>query len=161
MLRGAPRVRAETLALLLPDAAATEAIGARLAALLKAGDVVALSGDLGAGKTSLARGVLAALGLEGEAPSPTFAIVQPYAPPETRLHVAHVDLYRLDAPDEAGELALDDYLADGALLIEWPERLGARLWADSLHLRLDPDTGGGRRLTWTVPKAWEARWPPR
>ena len=154
-------MRGEKLALLLPDAAATEAIGARLGERLRPGDIVALSGDLGAGKTSLARGVLAALGLEGEAPSPTFAIVQPYAPPETRLHVAHVDLYRLDAAGEADELALDDYVADGALLIEWPERLGARLWPDSLHLRLDPDPGGGRRLTWTVPAAWEARWPPR
>jgi tRNA threonylcarbamoyladenosine biosynthesis protein TsaE len=147
--------------LTLPDAAATEAIGACLAALLRPGDVVALSGDLGAGKTSLARGVLAALGLAGEAPSPTFAIVQPYAPPETVMAVAHVDLYRLDAPEDAGELALDDYRADGALLIEWPERLGARLWPDALRLRLDPDAAGGRRLTWSVPAAWEARWPPR
>ncbi|HEY0270260.1 MAG TPA: tRNA (adenosine(37)-N6)-threonylcarbamoyltransferase complex ATPase subunit type 1 TsaE [Sphingomonas sp.] len=147
--------------LLLADAAATEAIGARLALLLAPGDVVALSGDLGAGKTSLARGVLAALGLAGEAPSPTFAIVQPYAPPETMLPVAHVDLYRLEDPGDAGELALDDYRADGALLVEWPERLGARLWPDALRLRLDPDPAGGRRLTWTVPAAWEARWPPR
>jgi tRNA threonylcarbamoyladenosine biosynthesis protein TsaE len=147
--------------LFLPDAAATKALGARLAALLSTGDVIALSGDLGAGKTSLARGVLAALGLVGEAPSPTFAIVQPYAPPEVALPVAHVDLYRLEAPEEAGELGLDDYRATGVLLIEWPERLGPALWPDALRLRLDPVPGGGRRLTWSAPAAWEARWPPR
>ena len=145
----------------LPDAAATEAAGSTLAKLLRVGDVVALHGDLGAGKTSLARGVLAALGLAGEAPSPTFAIVQPYAPPEVSLAVAHVDLYRIDDPGDAAELALEDYRLDGALLIEWPERLGAALWSDALHLQLAPSPGGGRALTWQVPPAWEGRWPPR
>ena len=72
------------------------------------GDVITLSGPLGAGKTSIARGLLAALGLAGEAPSPTFAIVQPYAPPETRLPVMHVDLYRIEHPDEIEELGLDE-----------------------------------------------------
>ncbi len=140
---------------------ATEAIGRLLAPLLRTGDVVALAGDLGAGKTSLARGVLAALGLAGEAPSPTFAIVQPYAPPEVTLPVAHVDLYRIEHRREADELALDEYRADGALLVEWPERLGAEAWPDALWLRLAPVAGGGRRLTWSTPGAWETRWPPR
>ncbi len=76
-----------------------------------AGDVITLSGPLGAGKTSIARGLLAALGLEGEAPSPSFAIVQPYAPPEVRFPVLHVDLYRIDDPDEIEELGLDDALS--------------------------------------------------
>ncbi len=106
--------------LALADVAATEALGARLAPLLRAGDVVTLSGGLGAGKTSFARGVLAALGLEEEAPSPTFAIVQPYAPPEVRLPVLHIDLYRLDDPREMDELGIDEALADSALLVEWP-----------------------------------------
>ncbi len=145
----------------LPDAAATEALGRMLAPLLRAGDVVALFGDLGAGKTSLARGVLAALGLAEEAPSPTFAIVQPYAPPEVALPVAHVDLYRLEDPDEAEELGLDELLEDGVLLVEWPERLGAALWSEALRLAIEPDGSGGRRLTWTAPAPWEARWPPR
>jgi len=144
----------------LPDVAATEALGRALGTLLRAGDVVALFGDLGAGKTSLARGALAALGLAGEAPSPTFAIVQPYAPPEVALPVAHVDLYRLDAPGDADELGLDEMLDDGALLIEWPERLGDALWRHAIRLTLAPDAGGGRRLTWIAPAAWEARWPP-
>jgi tRNA threonylcarbamoyladenosine biosynthesis protein TsaE len=148
-------------ALALPDVAATEAMGAALGPLLRVGDVVALFGDLGAGKTSLARGALAALGLAGEAPSPTFAIVQPYGPPEVSFAVAHVDLYRLDDPGDAAELGLDELLEDGALLVEWPERLGASLWPEALRLHLEPDPAGGRRLTWHAPAAWEARWPPR
>lgn len=145
---------------LLTDAAATERAGAALAPLLRAGDVIALAGDLGAGKTTFARGLLAALGLAGEAPSPTFAIVQPYAPPEIALPVAHVDLYRIATPEDADELGLEDWLGDGVLLIEWPERLGPRLWPEALRLHLAPEAGGGRRLTWDVPAAWEARWPP-
>ncbi|MET0269082.1 MAG: tRNA (adenosine(37)-N6)-threonylcarbamoyltransferase complex ATPase subunit type 1 TsaE, partial [Sphingomonas sp.] len=102
--------------MLLPDPAATLAAGASLAPLLRAGDVVALHGDLGAGKTSFARGLLAALGLTEEAPSPSFAIVQTYDPPEVSLPVAHVDLYRIDGPEEAIELGLDEALESGALL---------------------------------------------
>jgi tRNA threonylcarbamoyladenosine biosynthesis protein TsaE len=146
--------------LVLADATATEALGRALAPLLRVGDVVALFGDLGAGKTSLARGALAALGLDGEAPSPTFAIVQPYAPPELSMPVAHVDLYRLDTPEDAEELGLDELLEDGALLVEWPERLGDALWPHALRLTLASDASGGRRLTWFAPAAWETRWPP-
>lgn len=140
--------------------AAMAAMGARIAAVLRAGDVIGLSGDLGAGKTTLARAILAALGLAGEAPSPTFAIVQPYDRPDVRLPVAHVDLYRLDDPDDCRELGLEDYADDGALLIEWPERLPAGAWPEMLRLRLD-GAGTTRRLTATVPAAWEGRWPPR
>ena len=143
----------------LDDEAATLALGARIAPLVQAGDVIALFGDLGAGKTTLSRGLLAALGLEGEAPSPTFAIVQPYAPPETRIPVAHIDLYRLDDPEDAEELGLDDLLEDSVLLIEWPERLGDALWPHALRLTLERTDDGARRLTATVPKAWEDRWP--
>ncbi len=137
------------------------AVGAALAPLLRPGDVVALRGGLGAGKTTLARGLLSALGLEEDAPSPSFAIVQPYAPPEVSLPVAHVDLYRLDDAADATELGLDEYLADGALLIEWPERLGARLWPEALILDIAVTPEGTRRLTATVPAAWKDRWPPR
>ncbi|AHE53423.1 tRNA (adenosine(37)-N6)-threonylcarbamoyltransferase complex ATPase subunit type 1 TsaE [Sphingomonas sanxanigenens] len=144
----------------LVDAEATAAAGAALAALLRPGDIVALSGGLGAGKTTFARGLLSALGLEEEAPSPSFAIIQPYEPPEVRLPVLHVDLYRLDAPEEAEELGLDDALLDGALLIEWPERLGDRLWPETLRLSFAVEPDGARRLTAEVPGAWETRWPP-
>lgn len=142
----------------LPDAAAAHALGVDLAAVVRPGDVIALSGPLGAGKTSIARGLLAALGLAGEAPSPSFAIVQPYDPPEVRLSVLHVDLYRIEDPDEALELGLDE--ADDALLVvEWPERLGDGYWRDALWLTLAFDDAGGRRLTARVPDAWESRWP--
>ena len=143
----------------LPDLAATEAVGARLAALVRPGDVVTLSGPLGAGKTSVARGLLAALGLAGEAPSPSFAIVQPYDLPEVRLPVWHVDLYRLDDPREVDELGLEDERGDGLLLVEWPERAGPGAWPEALALVLSIEPDGARRLTWTVPEAWGDRWP--
>ena len=136
------------------------AAGAAQAPCLRPGDIVALRGGLGAGKTTLVRGMLRALGLEEEAPSPTFAIVQPYAPPDVSLPLAHVDLYRLDMPEEAAELGLDEYLLDGALVIEWPERLGAALWPDALmvDIAVAPDDGI-RRLTASVPPSWKDRWP--
>jgi len=143
----------------LEDPAATEAFGAKLAAHVKAGDVIALTGTLGAGKTSLARGLLAALGLIGEAPSPSFAIVQPYAPPEVRLPVLHVDLYRIDDPDEIVELALDDARYDSVLIVEWPERAGPDYWPDALRLELTIEPDGTRGLTAGVPEGWTRRWP--
>ena len=137
-----------------------ERIGAAIGGSLMPGDVVALSGDLGAGKTTLARAMLKARGLAGEAPSPTFAIVQPYAPPEVDLPIAHVDLYRIEDEDELIELGLDDYLYDGALLVEWPERLGGSGWPGMLLLTISGE-GDARVLTADVPAAWGARWPLR
>jgi tRNA threonylcarbamoyladenosine biosynthesis protein TsaE len=144
----------------LADASATEAAGALLGAVVRAGDVVALSGALGAGKTCFARGIIGALGFAGEVPSPTFGIVIPYAPREVRIPVWHIDLYRIDDPEEIGELGLDDARGDAALVIEWPERMGAVLWPDALKIALNIE-GDGRRLTATVPPSWEARWPFR
>ena len=101
-----------------------EAFGTRIAGQLRAGDVVALSGTLGAGKTTLARAIIAALGHEGEVPSPSFAIIQTYDPPSVRLPVVHADFYRLENPREADELGLDDYRDGAALIAEWPENAG-------------------------------------
>ena len=140
------------------DEPAMAGAGAALASVLRAGDVVALNGPLGAGKTTLVRGVLAALGHEGEVPSPTFAIVQPYD--ATRLRVSHADLYRLEDASELEELGLDDQLLDGALLVEWPQRAGEAAWPQALRLTLEPLPDGRRALTWEVPLAWEGRWPP-
>lgn len=145
--------------ILLPDPAATEALGASLAPLVREGDVVTLEGDLGAGKTSLARGLLRALGLAGEAPSPSFAIVQSYDPPEVRLPVLHVDLYRIDDPAEMEELGLDDAASDSLVLVEWPERAGPGAWPQALRLTLEAVPEGGRRLTWEASRAWAGRWP--
>lgn len=139
----------------------TRAFGAALADALAVGDVVALNGDLGAGKTSLARGMIGALGFDGDVVSPTFPIIQIYDSPAMRLPLWHVDLYRIEDPAEIDELALDDAREEAALVIEWPERLGARLWTESLILRLEVAIGGGRVLTASVPPAWERRWPFR
>ena len=140
------------------DLADADRIGAAIGAALIPGDVVGLSGDLGAGKTTLARAMLKARGLAGEAPSPTFAIVQPYAPPEVDLPIAHVDLYWIDDEDELVELGLDDYLYDGALLIEWPERLGSQGWPEALSITIS-GSGDARVLTADVPTSWGSRWP--
>jgi tRNA threonylcarbamoyladenosine biosynthesis protein TsaE len=138
---------------------ATENWGARLAASLRAGDVVALFGDLGAGKTTLARGVLRGLGFEGEVASPTFPIVIPYD--GLAIPILHVDLYRIEAEAELDELGLDEARDEAALLIEWPERLGSRLWDDVLRLALTRSSEGARALTGEAPAAWGGRWPLR
>jgi len=107
----------------LPDEAATTALGAAIAPHLRRGDVVYLVGDLGMGKSTLARGLIRALTRpDQEVPSPTFTLVQSYDTPGFEL--LHLDLYRIEDPEETRELGLDDALNDGVLLIEWPDRLG-------------------------------------
>ncbi|WP_310475891.1 tRNA (adenosine(37)-N6)-threonylcarbamoyltransferase complex ATPase subunit type 1 TsaE [Sandarakinorhabdus sp.] len=136
--------------------AGTQALAAGLATVLRAGDVVALEGDLGAGKSTFARGVLQALGWPGEVPSPTFTLVQPYE--DLPVPVWHVDLYRLDHPSEADALGL--FETDAALIIEWPQRLGPRLPQSALRLAFSGSGDAPRSLTWDTPPAWEGRWPP-
>ena len=119
--------------------------------------MITLSGPLGVGKTALARGLIAALGHDGEVPSPSFAIVQPYDdvdPP-----VWHVDLYRIEDASEIEELGLDA-AADAILLVEWPERAGNDAWPGALRLSLEFGRNGDRILTAKVPPSWEERWPP-
>jgi tRNA threonylcarbamoyladenosine biosynthesis protein TsaE len=108
----------------LPDLAAMDRFGRAIAHALHPGDVVALTGGLGAGKTTLARAIIAGLGHEGEVPSPSFAIIEPYDPPSVRLPLVHADFYRLKHPDEAQEIGLDDYRQGAALLAEWPDHAG-------------------------------------
>jgi tRNA threonylcarbamoyladenosine biosynthesis protein TsaE len=142
--------------ILLEDERATERLGRALAAQLRAGDAVGLFGTLGAGKTTLARGVLRGLGFAGDVASPTFPIVQSY---DTEPPLWHVDLYRIEHSGELAELGLDDARLDAALLVEWPERL-PRLWPDTLRLSLAIRPDGARALTAEVPPAWGGRWPP-
>ena len=144
--------------MILADEAATAGLGARLASLLQPGDVVTLSGPLGVGKSALARAVISALGHQGDVPSPTFAIVQPYD--ELDPPVWHVDLYRVEQASELEELGLDS-AAHAVLLVEWPQRAGAGAWPDALRLSLEFGQDGARSLTVRVPPAWEGRWPPR
>lgn len=127
----------------LPDEAASEALGRRIAGALRAGDVVALSGGLGAGKTTLARAVIAGLGHTGEVPSPSFAIIELYEPPAVRLPLVHADFYRLDDPAEVEEIGLDDYREGAALLAEWPEHAGGFAHEPAcLSIRLEPAENG-------------------
>jgi tRNA threonylcarbamoyladenosine biosynthesis protein TsaE len=144
--------------MILADEAATAAVGAMLSRLARPGDVIALSGPLGVGKTALARGFLAALGHQGEVPSPSFAIVQPYE--ELTPAVWHVDLYRVEHASEMEELGLDS-AADAVLLVEWPERAGPDMWPEALGLSLEFGTSGERILTAKVPPSWKGRWPPK
>lgn len=141
--------------MILADERETDELGARIAEALRPGDVVTLSGPLGVGKTALARGILAALGHQGDVPSPSFAIVQPYE--ELDPAVWHVDLFRIEDAGELDELGLDS-AADGVLIVEWPEKAGSRVWPQALGLTLDFDEGGARRLTAKVPPSWQSRW---
>jgi len=129
-----------------------DALGARIAAAISAGDVVALSGDLGAGKTTLARAILSALGVREAVTSPTFTLVQRYELPS--FPVSHFDLYRIEQDAEMEELGLDEALSDGAALIEWPERAGSRLPSDALHVQLALFEGGLRRAQLRGPARW-------
>lgn len=142
----------KTIEISLPDMAATAALGAGIARGLKAGDAVALDGDLGAGKTALARTVLEALGVREEVPSPTFTLVQRYETPA--LIVSHFDLYRIKQESELDELGFDDALAEGAALIEWPERAPHRIPDDALHVHLAIVSNAARRATLSGPPRW-------
>jgi tRNA threonylcarbamoyladenosine biosynthesis protein TsaE len=134
---------------------ATEKLGARIARGLHPGDAVLLSGDLGAGKTVLARGILRALGVTENVPSPTFTLVQTYETPA--LVLAHYDLYRIEDPSELTELGLDDALSDGAALIEWPERgLPRRLSEGALRVTLTATGPRTREARIEGPERWRA-----
>jgi len=128
----------------LPDEAATAALAHRLAPVLRAGDVIALRGDLGAGKTAFARALIRALtSPEEEVPSPTFTLVQSYDALLGRIF--HFDLYRVTSPDELTEIGWDEALADGLVLVEWPERAGTLLPVARIDIELTFGASAGSR----------------
>lgn len=141
----------------LPDLGAMEAFGARIAERLAAGDVVALSGDLGTGKTTLARAIIAALGHDGEVPSPTYTIIQTYD--DLRLPLVHADFYRLKHPAEVEELGLDDYREGAALLAEWPDHAGGFAHEPGCLAITLEKVGDGREAVVTPGDNWQSRWP--
>lgn len=135
--------------IVLPELEAMMAYGARIAANLRAGDVVALEGGLGAGKTTLARAILAALGHAGEVPSPTFTIIETYDSPPLHLPVVHADFYRLEDPSELTEIGLDDYREGAVLLAEWPDHAGGFAHEPgclTIGLQMVGETGEGGRI---------------
>lgn len=136
-----------------------EALGARIAERLQPGDVVALSGSLGAGKTTLARAIIAGLGYSGEVPSPSFTIIETYDPPSVRLPLIHADFYRLERVEEAQEIGLDDYREGAALIAEWPEKAGGFAHEPaclSVTLEFADD---GRKAVVEAGADWQSRWP--
>jgi tRNA threonylcarbamoyladenosine biosynthesis protein TsaE len=138
----------------LKDEAATAALGARIASALEPGDAVLISGELGAGKTTLVRGILRALGVANHVPSPTFTLVQAY---ETQsFPVAHYDLYRIQSEREIIELGLEEALDTGAAIVEWPERgVPARLAKDALQITLTSTGKTSRQVQIAGPGRWE------
>ena len=141
----------------LPDLDAMTAFGQRIAAQLRPGDVVALRGGLGAGKTTLARAIIAALGHEGEVPSPTFTILETY----DALHppLVHADFYRIESPTEMAELGIDDYRDGAALIAEWPENAGG-FANEPGCLSITLETAGNGRVAIVEPGAdWLGRLP--
>lgn len=142
----------------LADEAATERLGRRIAETIAAGDVIALSGGLGAGKTSLARAIIRHLaGAEINVPSPTFTMAQDY--PDLPVPIVHYDLYRVREPSELTEIGFGTADAGAALLIEWPERAGDRLPAEALRIDLTLDRGA-RRAILSGRVGWQRRLDP-
>jgi tRNA threonylcarbamoyl adenosine modification protein YjeE len=136
----------------LPDETATARLGEDIAAVLRPGDLIALHGDLGAGKTTLARGLIRAFADDPdlEVPSPTFTLVQSY---QARFPVFHFDLYRLAAPEELDELGLDEALDGGAAIVEWPQNGGDRIPADAIHIELHHAGEGRKAVMRAAPEA--------
>ena len=143
----------------LPDLSAMDRLGARIAAALQPADVVALSGDLGAGKTTLARAIIAALGHAGEVPSPSFSIIELYEPPAVSIPLVHADFYRLAKPQDVEQLGLEDYRSEAVLIAEWPENAGGfASERGCLSIRLEAAEKGRRAIVEPGPD-WLGRAP--
>ena len=123
----------------------TRRLGARLGRLLRPGDTILLSGDLGAGKTVFVQGIARGMGFEGSVSSKSFVLMGEYQGRQYKLY--HVDLYRLEAPEQAADLAVDEYCADGALVVEWPERAPHVFPPERLYVRFEATGERSRRLT--------------
>ena len=141
-----------------PTAEDTRAIGAAFASLLRVGDVIALTGELGAGKTTLVQGIAGALGYDGVVTSPTFTLVRVYRTPT--LTLVHADVYRLDRVQDAVDLGLDETAEDGVLLVEWGDAVDALLPGDRMVVELSiPSEDEVRKIAIrSEGTAWATRW---
>lgn len=134
----------------------TRGFGEALASVLRKGDVLALHGDLGAGKTTLVQGIARGLGFEGHVASPTFTLVREY---RGRLTVHHVDVYRLRRVQDVVDLGLDEMTADGVVIVEWGDAVGDLLDPDRLTVGIVAGPDEGRRISLTSDAAtWSTRW---
>lgn len=147
---------ARTIELVAATVEDTRAIGAALGAELAAGDVVALCGDLGAGKTTMTHGIARALGFEGAVASPTFTLIREY---EGRVPIHHVDVYRLERVQDVIDLGLEEMVDDGVLIVEWGDAIDEVLGPERLRVRLTVVSGEERRIAIDGGGArWSARW---
>ena len=137
---------------LVRSLAETKDLARRIAPQLRAGDMIALKGELGAGKTTLARAILHACGVEGEVPSPSFTLVQEYE--TARMKIVHCDLYRIADCGELDELGLEESLQESALLVEWPERAPSRIPDDALWIEMEIAGESERRMKLYGPERW-------
>jgi tRNA threonylcarbamoyladenosine biosynthesis protein TsaE len=146
------------LELTSPTAEDTRAIGGAFAPLLRPGDVIALTGELGAGKTTLVQGIAGALGYDGAVTSPTFTLVREYRTPT--LTLVHADVYRLDRVQDALDLGMDETAEDGVLLIEWGDAVDALLPGDRMIVELSvPGEDDARKIALrSEGTAWQTRW---
>ena len=136
-------ITADERSVFLPDEAATMALGNRLALVIEPGLYVALSGDLGSGKTTLTRGILRGLGFQGKVKSPTYTLVEPYN--LSKLDLYHFDFYRLNNPQEWLDAGFRDYFEPRTVcLVEWPERGGDLLPVADLKISLSVESSGRR-----------------
>jgi tRNA threonylcarbamoyladenosine biosynthesis protein TsaE len=143
-----------SLTLHCPGEADTRAVGRRLASLLRAGDVVLLAGDLGAGKTVFASGIAEGLGVAERVVSPSFVLARRY---EGLIGLVHADLYRVGSSAEVEDLDLLDAAADGVLVVEWGEAAARSFPADHLLVRLEADEQGARTITLQRRGSWQER----
>jgi len=140
----------ETVTIELAGLKATNELAQKLARVAKPGDVIALSGDLGAGKTAFARAFIRALtDADEDVPSPTFTLVQTYE--GEKVDIWHFDLYRLEHAEEVFELGIEDALSEAISLIEWPERMGPYIPRERLELRLTVTKGKNHRQAQLIP----------
>lgn len=145
--------------LTLMDEKATQHLAQKIALLAKVGDIITLQGTLGMGKTTFARAFIRALSMDPmcEVPSPTFTLLQAYE--DLPLSVWHFDLYRLESPEEFEELGIEEALSSGVSLIEWPQRLGAIRFSNTLNIHFSPGVNDGARDV--VLEAGQGSWGER